>query len=207
MLHTGDVIDNPEVPAEWDFAEEAMKNIEGVIPYKVLAGNHDIFHSEELFDEFSLRYGPNRYADRDQFIWYGENQACARILQFNVQKYLLIALCHSPSDEILAWTEEILDEYSDIPAIIATHSYLEADGKFTNDGSVIYSNIVKKHSNVRLVLCGHRYNVFQQIVPIDDNNDGISDRKVVQILANYQSSEGYGNGSFELMTLTKQKIL
>ena len=60
--------------------------------------------------------------------------------------------------------------------------------------------VVVPNPNVRLVLCGHSHAVFHNAVMIDDDGDGVPDRKVYQLLANYQEEEKGGLGYLCILT-------
>jgi hypothetical protein len=82
--------------------------------------------------------------------------------------YLFITLDHGPSDLKLEWASDIISQYPDHRVIITTHWYTAKDGLpgdvndygnakpiITNHGEQIYNKLVKKHSNIFMVMSGH----------------------------------------------------
>ena len=41
VLHTGDIVDT-DVPAQWQVAAESLHRLDGVVPYLLTTGNHDV---------------------------------------------------------------------------------------------------------------------------------------------------------------------
>ena len=49
------------------------------------------------------------------------------------------------------------------------------------------------------MLCGHYHDAEELVDNIDDNGDGVPDRKVYQLLADYQGAEKGGLGYIRLL--------
>ncbi len=179
VLHEGDLVDNPGSPGEWKVASDAFATLDGVIPYLVLAGNHD---------EDTTRQGPmDQYfpATRvSQYAWFGgtfepnkiENSYA--VVAIGDTPWLLLALEFGPRNAVVTWANGVLKTNADKPAILVTHAYLYVDGtrydytktppqaydphgyNFTplagvNDGEQLWQNLIVGNENVKLVLSGH----------------------------------------------------
>lgn len=201
VFHTGDIVNHADREEEWENADAAMKKIEGVVPYSILAGNHDLLEAEDGYGAYLTYFGKGRFAGGDDIQWYGEGEAGARILETGGQRYLILALGYNPDEAVVDWANRILEKYGDIPAILTTHSYLHADGTLSTAGRKLYQEVVLKNPNVHLVLCGHNHSAEKRIARIDDDGDGITDRTVYQLLADYQETPGGGNGYMRLLTV------
>jgi hypothetical protein len=86
--------------------------------------------------------------------------------------YTVLSLEYHPSDEILAWADEVLSHHKDHIAIILTNSYLhadpsnqtyqvQADTPYEHSiasiyvGWKIWDKLIVSHNNVTFVFCGH----------------------------------------------------
>jgi hypothetical protein len=63
---------------------------------------------------------------------------------------------------------------------------------------MLFEKVVCPNHNVRMVMNGHSYGAARRVDKIDDNFDGKPDRKVMQILSDYQSVKG-GQGYIRIM--------
>jgi 3',5'-cyclic AMP phosphodiesterase CpdA len=221
VLHTGDIVDK-NVQAQWDVAASSLHLLDGVVPYMLATGNHDVGGGREsLIDDYFVRpdgaagaHAPSPH-DPDRF----DNTFV--IVQLAGRPWLFIGLEFGPRDEVVEWAGSVLAANADVPAVLFTHAYLYSDGArydravqpqqnyhpdqyaFTpelgiNDGEDLWRKLIEPHENVRLVLSGH-------VIP-----DGIarsvatraSGSRVHQLLANYQlcalcpCTESEGGGGY-----------
>ncbi len=90
--------------------------------------------------------------------------------------WMLLQLEYHTRPSVMEWANGILDKYADRHVILATHGLIGNDngdyvswvqnymneektaGDFTENMKSLYTNVVKKHSNVCLVLSGHTNN-------------------------------------------------
>ena len=94
--------------------------------------------------------------------------------------------------------DEVLRLHSDDVAILLLHSYINADGSYTRIGKTMFDEVVKRNANVRIVLSGHVRGTGARFEELDDNNDGLPDRKVSAMIYNYQH---YGQNCGQLRVL------
>lgn len=205
VFHTGDVVDQSDAVQQWENADRALRKIDGVVPYSILAGNHDLLGEGDIYAAYLSHFGSSRFAGQANILWYKEGEASAQILETGGMNYLVLAIGFNPDEDTVAWANQILSKYRDIPIILTTHNYLRVDGTLSTTGERLYQEIVLKNSNIHLVLCGHNHNAEKNIVQIDDDGDGTTDRTVYQLLADYQETPGSGNGYMRLLTINEEQ--
>lgn len=184
VLHTGDIVDS-DVTAQWEPATQALRILDGQIPYIVTAGNHD--YSSLLADRMGMvnsYFPPSSFA---QYGWFGDTYEAGHVENsFSVfpagdGRWLVIGLEFGPRDEVVAWANGVLATFPTTPAIVITHAYLYRDGtrydfagtndgqaynphryvmmgqpgSSVNDGEELWRKLIQPNSNVKLVLSGH----------------------------------------------------
>ena len=120
-----------------------------------------------------------------------------RTLDIGGDKWLLVNLDYGVGNDVLEWAGEVIDRYPDRRVIVTTHGYLFADGtpidnndlgtvtSTTNysNGDAMWENLMSRHKNIELVLCGHVY--YNNIVVARDK--GVYGNTVAQMLIDAQS--------------------
>ncbi len=154
VLHVGDVVNDYDQDYQWDIASRAMGALNGVVPYAMALGNHDIdleTRSTANFDRAFPDVEPN------SCYFFDSGSLHFMILKLEV----------GPTDETLDWANQMLEQHADKRVIVLTHSYMLADdrrdypGGFgylppgSNTGEEIWEKLVRHHANVFLVVCGH----------------------------------------------------
>lgn len=195
VIHLGDIVQNPELEEEWHNAHRAHQILDGVVPYSMLPGNHDMVDgTAPLYNKY---FGPKRFEKND---WYAGHLAPNNdhnYCKFDVagMKFVVLSLGYDPSTEALEWANEVCDRHADDRIIVATHEYLISDNSQnikedarTGIGNRIWHNLIRKHSNIFMVLCGH----LEPCTLIANVND--AGGMVYQMMANYQSGPNGGNG-------------
>jgi len=192
VFNLGDITDT-DVDEEWNVAKENIKKLDPVVPYSVIRGNHDSIENYNKYfsaEEFkALADGTN------------DNTLLNYYKKFNVGdiKYLLINLDFGPSDDVLAWAAKLIEENPDHNVIITTHAYLYRDGSTLdasetspptlrgghNNGDHIWDKLVRKYSNIVLVICGHDPTDFITVTQTEGDNGNI----VTQMLVDPQTTD------------------
>jgi hypothetical protein len=215
LVHAGDITQT-DFDDEWQIARKAMAEIDGVVPYVLCLGNHDMGyrktdrgHGYETAVNRSTQF--NKYFPRADYAstaefgdtfdeshdnsWY---QMTAGPLAF-----MIISLEFNPRDEVLTWANEIVAAHPKHRVIVLTHSYLDSRGKRINrggykvtgnNGEQMWQKFVKKHENVFMVLCGHMLGNGRLTSKGDHGND------VHQILADYQGMKNGGESWLRYFT-------
>lgn len=209
-VHTGDLVNDDTVitnDPEWighardqyAVADEAQAILdEAGIPNGVLPGNHDNKYGTDnsLYNEY---FGPERYEALSE-TWEnaeyggpwkpGDNQNHYDLFTASGQDFLVVYLGYMATDEELAWANEVLAQYPDRNAILASHEYINAstatDARGASHtahwGEAIYEKVVSQNPNIFLVLSGHVHGVGTNV----RHNVAEDGHHVVELLADYQ---------------------
>lgn len=173
VSHVGDVVQNRFDRDEWEVASRAMEALDGVVPYAIALGNHDIDgNGKTVFRDF---FPVSRL---DAFPYYGGHYETNSFQLISAEGLDLIFVhleCNAP-DDVLEWTNSILEEHADRRAVVTTHHYLgyprdtPREKRFVVPwGRMDYSHFARgsspqqmwekcfrKHENLFLILCGCR---------------------------------------------------
>jgi hypothetical protein len=201
VFHTGDLVDVAEDEVQWNHANDAMSILDKQnIPYGVLAGNHDVGHKTGDYNQYSKYFGEERFKGKD---YYGEsyknNRGHYDLISVNGNDFIMIYMGWGVSDEDIAWMNQVLAKYPDRMAILNFHEYLLVSGNRSPIGNKIYEEVVIPNKNVIAVLSGHYHDSETLVDEVDDNKDGTTDRKVYQMLADYQGGPEGGQGFMRLL--------
>jgi hypothetical protein len=208
VIGLGDIVQNAHVEREWQNAFEASRILDGVVPYSSVPGNHDLVAKDKVITRdstlFNKYFGVSRYQKEP---WYGghfgqtnDNNFCT--FQAAGRDFLVLSLEFAPRDEALAWAEEICRQHPAHHIILATHSYLNLEGRTTsqakvdstaNSGQQMWDKLVRKQPNIFLVACGHVGGVN---LLLSTNDAG---RRVIEILTDYQNLAQGGEGWLRTM--------
>ncbi|MBP1083977.1 MULTISPECIES: lamin tail domain-containing protein [Bacillus] len=201
VFHTGDIVDNSLDEPQWINADRSMKVLDDAkIPYGVLAGNHDVDQKTLDYTEYYKYFGQDRFKDKP---YYGEsyknNRGHYDLISEGGNDYIMIYMGWGIDDEGIKWMNEVLKAYPDRKAFLNFHEYLLASGTRHPLGEKLYNEVVLPNENVVAVLSGHYHESQMLVDEIDDNQDGTPDRKVYQILADYQAGPEGGEGYIRLL--------
>lgn len=206
LFHTGDIVDNSEEEEQWLRADPQYKRLDNAnFPYGVLAGNHDVGHKDEDYTGYYNYFGESRYNTNP---WYGgsykNNRGHYDLISVDGQDYLMMYMGWGIGDEEIAWMNEVLAKYPERTAILNFHEYLLQSNGLGEIPQRVYDEVVSKNHNVRMVLSGHYHQTTSRVDEFDDNKDGVNDRKVWQILFDYQSLAEGGLGYIRLMHISTE---
>jgi len=199
-IHLGDIVQTATKENEWENAHRAMQILDGVVPYSMVPGNHDMVVKDRNSTLYNKFFSPARFKDR---AWYGghrgdnnDNNYC--FFEHAELKFMVISLEFAPRDETLQWAAKICQKYPDRRVIIATHCYMRPNGRDTgcatsynvegNSGEEIWQKLVKKQSNIFFVISGHVLGVGLQTSQNDVGG------KVIEMLTDYQGLPNGGDG-------------
>jgi len=214
VLHVGDIT-NDNAKDEWKNARKAFDIIEGKIPYVLAAGNHDydgtpgrLTYMNEYFKVADLKkqptfgdvYEPGKLENHYQF------------MKINGQKWIVLSLEMGPRKKVIAWANKVLGQHKDRLAIILTHGYLYYGNVRYNhllggqraspynfygdgaDGEMMWNQLVRKHANVMMVICGHLSSQYVGYRKDKGDHGNI----VHQMLVDYEKMRG-GNGFLRVL--------
>ncbi len=190
VTHEGDIVETASVDIEWQRADASMSLLDGVVPYGMGPGNHDI--PTTLFNTY---FPYTRY--QGVYAWYGghygsTNDNNYQLFSSGGNDYVIIHLQYNPDSNVIAWADGVLATHADRKAIITTHAYLNSNGSILAEGAGIWNDLVPVHDNVYFVLCGHVSSEYNR-------TDVVNGRQVHQLLADYQGRTNGGDGWLRIM--------
>ena len=225
VIHLGDVVEEG-TDEEWRVADNAFAMIDGVVPYLVVPGNHDLDKAAfkahiRASTRFNAVFPPLRFAGRP---WYGGHKGVTNDNSFGYFKaggrqFAVLGLEYGPTDETLEWARSLVSNFDNLEVILVTHCYMNDDDTRVgdgdrynphgstfecNDGEEIWEKLVRKNGAFTMVLSGHiKGDGTGLLVSMTDDNT-----PVVQILSNYQFLPHGGEGWLRIMKfLPREKKL
>jgi len=203
VIHLGDIVQTARIEKEWRVADRAHAILDGVVPYSVVPGNHDmdsknrrLTRGTSLYDKY---FPPSRF---EKHSWYGghmgeSNASNYCLFEAGGMKFMVLSLAFAPSDPMLAWAGGVIHAHKDCRVIVATHFYMRPEGRGTDprpygldgcNGEDLWKKFVQKYDNIFMVVSGHVLGVNHQT---SINRAG---RKVHEILCDYQGLPNGGDG-------------
>ncbi len=189
VIHEGDIVDKSSDLTQWRAAQRAMSVLDNKVPYCFSIGNHD-----KPTGNFNKNFPLTRYSNKK---WFGgsfdkTNDNTYHTFDAAGMKFLILCLEYDPNKpQLVDWANKVVIEHPDYRVIVATHSYLNRN-RFTSEGQQLWDNVVKKHKNIFLVLCGH--------LSIGRRTDtGVNGNTVYSMLADYQGNSFGGDGLLRIL--------
>lgn len=140
VTHVGDVTDNNNAQ-QWALATEALRKMDGKIPYSILPGNHDqanggsaANHSSDYLDtlfspELQAAANPDTFGDvYDREPERGAN-SYHTFTAPDGTKWLMLSLEFAPRDDVVRWASEVVESHSDHRVVLSTHNYMTFSGR------------------------------------------------------------------------------
>ncbi|MCX7749658.1 MAG: hypothetical protein N2645_22620 [Clostridia bacterium] len=225
VVHEGDITNN-NTSTQWQAARNAMKILDGIVPYSVLPGNHDISYNSATNTRDTTFY--NTYFPLSH---YSGNSTFGGVYSAEPAKYdnnyhtfsaggtnwLVLSLEFGPRDPVLDWANKVVSSHPNHRVIVVTHTYMFSDetrhntghkhnphsynlasaAGGVNDGEEMWQKFIKLHPNITIVLNGHVLDDGQgRRVSVGDHGN-----KVYQMLCNYQMDTNGGNGYLRLLEI------
>jgi hypothetical protein len=182
VVHTGDIVDHGDDPAQWVNANASMSRLlKAGIPYSWCAGNHDQASTASNYPA-----NPNGTWIGSQFLafnatymrhrhyWVSDlNDGKNTAIQFSCRNctFLVINLEFHANQTALNWMVNLIKTHPNCSVIVATHSYLNGVGGLgfpyspgTPEWEENLEATLDGYSNVFLVINGH-------YIPIDSPED------------------------------------
>ena len=108
VSHVGDITDCNNDP-QYLFASNLMSRLDGVVPWRTAAGNHDMVDKTGDTTNFERWFGsPNR----------------VDVFEAGGMKFVLVTIVCNAPEAVMRWADDQLEKYADRKAIICTHAYL-----------------------------------------------------------------------------------
>ncbi len=228
VLTLGDITDN-NLKESWQEADKALSRLDGIVPYAIVLGNHDFGEKGRTTDRTTLAndfFPPSRFKKWPTFggvMEEGHIENNYHLFKAGGEKWLIIDLEFGPRNKTLEWADKILTKYPRHKAIIATHAYLYSDSTIydwaqkgdkqlwnphvypikddTNDGQEMWDKVIKKHSNVSIVINGHvLHDGLGFLASKADKGNTVN-----QMLVNFQMHNYGGEGWLRLLEFLPDK--
>ena len=192
VTHLGDLVDHWWSIEEWENANTSMSKLEG-LPFGVLPGNHDGIGTSDGLTNFNNYFGFSRFKNLS---WYGGayqniNTNNYQLFSAGGEGYLIFHIQFNPSDNVLFWAGDVIDQYPNRRVIVSTHNFVHGfypTSSRSHFGRVIWKKLVEPHADqIFLVLSGHYENEVRITSLVEDNF-------VYQLLSDYQGRSNGGDG-------------
>jgi hypothetical protein len=223
VIHEGDIV-NDNQASQWENAQTAMRILDGVVPYSITPGNHDMgtngsanTRDTTLFNQYfplshysgTATFGGVYTAEPTKY----ENNY--HIFNAGGTDWLVLSLEFGPRNEVLTWANQVVSSHPNHRVIVVTHIYIwsnetrhdtseswnphsygvSSQPGGVNDGEEMWQKFVRKHANISFVLNGHVLNDGQgRLVSVGDHGN-----RVYQMLCNYQTLPNGGNAYLRVL--------
>ena len=199
VVQSGDLVENNGKDEEWTRIAAAFEPLRGNIPFYCVTGNHDVGTGTGVHAVRKYGYEQYRKYDlcdvREPEQIYNDGECWYQLLE--QENLLLLGIgWHLDKDDTarMEWLNAVLDRFAEYPAVIITHSFLYNNGKPASEGENLENNLISKHPNVRLLLCGHHRGVRRLEKTREDG------RTFTAVMFNLQADRKKGNGYCVLIT-------
>lgn len=217
VLHVGDVVDFNNT-VQYQRASDGFSILDKAkVPYAITLGNHDTNAVGEnngsaapgntnenlrTTSRFNSYFPTNRFTLQKDRFEKNKSDNATYTFKAGGLNWLVITLEFCPRQGAVNWANQVLNNYPNHNAIILTHFFLTASGEISPNNAgygdltiqSVYDQLIKKHSNVLLVLSGHNDNTAWR----DDT--GEKGNHIYQILQDYQFEDN-GGGLIRLLEI------
>ena len=224
VVQVGDLVDSGKSANQWNVASRSMGLLDGTVPYLVVMGDHDYDSGSTLSPGMRLSTMYNTYFNYERFNkygWFGGNypeSSSQNMYGFfsspgKEKDFIVIGMSYCPTDDVLSWADDVINNNADKKVILFTHAYLNnkglrlsstsvngctASGVAGNEGEEIWNKLVSKHDNIVLVVSGDQFGFGVKV-------DYVGDNPINQVLENFQSVENGGNGYLSIYTFIPEE--
>ncbi|MFO0812701.1 MAG: metallophosphoesterase [Gemmatales bacterium] len=134
VLHLGDIT-NHSTEAEWKNAQQAMKQLDGHVPYFVCPGNHDYSAGGSCKDRTTLLndYFPHSdYSTRPHFGGVYDKEPTRMENNYHTfsaggRDFLVLALEFGPRKDVVRWANGVVGKHPRHEVILITHAFIYSD--------------------------------------------------------------------------------
>ena len=134
VLHLGDVTNN-NTPAEWTNARKAMEQLDGVVPYFMVPGNHDYSDKGSCRDRncgLSGTFPVSKFADLPSFGGVYDREPDRIENSFHLfsaggRDFLSLCLEFGPRKDVVRWANEVVSQHKNREVILTTHAFIYFD--------------------------------------------------------------------------------
>lgn len=135
VLQQGDLTQNNN-DKEWKVIQNAFVKLNGIVPYVLAAGNHDMGSADGKFADvrnsalFNSYFPLTKMSELPGFGGFAEDGKMDNafyLFKTGKIKWLVITLEFGPRNSILNWAGTIIEKFPDHSVIVNTHSYMYSD--------------------------------------------------------------------------------
>jgi hypothetical protein len=207
VAHVGDVVDVTEEDYQWQNASRSMRVLEDAgIPYGITTGNHDVGCGHRVstlnYTPFCTYFGEARFKGK---AYYGgsylNNRGHYDLISAGGVDFVIVYMGWNYTtvmdDEDVAWINGVLAGHRNRKAILVHHDYLGNSGERSVRGEYLFQHIVVPNANVVMTMNGHFHGSAVRVDVLDDDGDGVAERRVNQISG--VKGVGLPNGNLRLL--------
>jgi hypothetical protein len=193
VTHEGDIVEHQATVIEWQRANTSLSMLDGVVPYGMGPGNHDLPTTN-----FNLYFPYTRYVGQP---WYGGhyqnvNDNNYQLFSGGGIDFVIVHLAFCPPAGAVAWASSVLQSYPERVGIMTTHGYLGLNAERSvhscTSTQYIWDGLAVPNPNLRFMLAGHVHGESRRT----DSPHGVP---VYQMLADYQSRASGGEGWLRIL--------
>ncbi len=134
VLHLGDVTNHNSAP-EWDNAIKAMNQLDGIVPYFMVPGNHDYSEKGSCKDRncgLSAAFPVAKFRDLPTFGGVYDREPSRLENSFHLfsaggRNFLSLCLEFGPRKDVLRWANDVVGQHKNRAIILTTHAYIYYD--------------------------------------------------------------------------------
>lgn len=221
VLHVGDIVDYNN-NSQWETASSGFKILDDAkVPYAICLGNHDTDAVGEntgsaapgntnmnlrQTPKFNTYYPVSRFRNQNDIFEENKSDNATYVFKAGGLKWLVLSLEFCARQVAVDWANTIIPRYPNHNVIILTHFHLNGKGQIEQSNAgygdlspqQVYDQMIKKHANVRLVLCGHTGSSTYR------DDIGENGNHIYQILQDYQGQDA-GGGYIRLLEIDTNK--
>lgn len=134
VLHLGDVTNHNTAP-EWENAVKSMEQLDGIVPYFMVPGNHDYSDKGACQDRtcgLSAAFPVSKFKGLPTFGGVYDREPDRIENSFHLFKaggrdFLSLCLEFGPRKDVVRWANEVVSNHKNRAVILTTHAYIYFD--------------------------------------------------------------------------------
>ncbi|BCM92146.1 hypothetical protein IAD21_04025 [Abditibacteriota bacterium] len=221
VLHVGDIVDWDNAK-QWDDASKALSVLdEARLPYALAVGNHDTAAVGQFSGsaapgnvnlnlrntaKFNYYFPVDRFKAQQGRFEEGKSDNAFYTFKAGGLNWMVVTLEFCARQGPVDWANGVVAAHPKHNVILLTHFHLTSKGEINQNNAgygnltnqSIYDQLIKKHSNILMVLSGH---VDSSSWRTDKGEKG---NTIYQILQDYQTSDS-GGGYIRLLEVDPEK--
>lgn len=142
VLQQGDLTQNNS-EEEWCKVRQSFARLDGVVPYSVVVGNHDMGSEPGKFADvrdttrFNTAFPVSLMAQLPAYSGAfepGKTDNTYYLFRRAGRQWMVLNLEFGPRNEVLAWANELVQRYPDTIVLLNTHAYMYSDDTRQGEG-------------------------------------------------------------------------